>query len=359
MRRFKQSGVVFLLVFVLAFAWHAAGGLNRVGGGGSVSAGDSNGDGKLDVSDAIHTLRFLFSDGPPPAACQSSDVVASDVAFDSTGSKLRSADVNAALLELDSKVEALVPGGGSTEVDLIEIPAGSFVMGSPSGLPDWSERETRHRVTLTKAFKLGRTEITQAQYSAVLRSNPSHFIGCPDCPVEGVSWYDAREFCRILTASHLQQEKIPAGARYRLPTESEWEYACRAGATTRYYFGEGLDCVDENAFCPSADEHLWYGGNDSASDPGPQPVAQKKANAWGLHDMLGNVFEYCEDWYGPYPQGNVTDPKGPAVGSARVARGGSWDRPLGFARCAGWRLETSTFSRNERNIGFRIVLELP
>ena len=166
-----------------------------------------------------------------------------------------------------------------------------------------------NQVTLTKAFHLGVYEVTQEQYEQVMGTNPSHFKG-PQNPVEKVSWDDAVEFCRKL--SELPAEKS-AGYVYRLPTEAEWEYACRAGTTSEYSFGDS-----ESELC----DYAWYAMNSVATT---HPVGDKKPNAWGLYDMHGNVWEWCQDWYGDYPSGSTTDPTGAASGSARVFRGGSWN----------------------------------
>ena len=194
------------------------------------------------------------------------------------------------------------------------IPAGTFTMGDASGQDD----ETPHEVTLTQPFKMGVHEITQAQYEQVMGVNPSRFKGA-DNPVENVSWDDAVEFCRRL--SELPAEK-EAGNVYRLPTEAEWEYACRAGTTTKFSFGD-----DESEF----GEYAWHDGN---ADDKTHPVGGKKPNAWGLYDMHGNVWEWCQDLYGDYPSGTVTDPTGAAQGSYRVIRGGSWNRPAEDCRSA-------------------------
>ena len=184
------------------------------------------------------------------------------------------------------------------------IPAGKFIMGDASS----EDNETPHEVTLTKPFKLGVYEVTQEQYEKVMGVNPSKSKGANN-PVENVSWEDAIEFCRKL--SELPAEK-EAGNVYRLPTEAEWEYACRAGTTTKYSFGD-----DESEL----GDYAWYGVN---SDQKTHPVGSKKPNAWGLYDMHGNVVEWCQDWYGDYPSGSVTDPSGATSGSYRVIRGGSW-----------------------------------
>ncbi len=194
------------------------------------------------------------------------------------------------------------------------IPAGTFTMGDASGEDD----ETPHEVTLTKPFKMGVHEVTQDQYEQVMGVNPSEWKGA-DNPVDTVSWEDAVEFCRRL--SELPAEKA-AGNVYRLPTEAEWEYACRAGTTTKYSFGD-----DES----NLGDYAWYGDN---SDANTHPVGGKKPNAWGLYDMHGNVWEWCQDWYGDYPSGSVTDPSGATSGSYRVFRGGGWSSTAEICRSA-------------------------
>jgi len=185
------------------------------------------------------------------------------------------------------------------------IPAGTFTMGDASGQDD----ETPHEVTLTQPFKMGVHEITQAQYEQVMGVNPSTFKGA-DNPVENVSWDDAVEFCRRL--SELPAEK-EAGNVYRLPTEAEWEYACRAGTTTKFSFGD-----DDSAL----GDYAWYAENSAKKT---HPVGSKLPNAWGLYDVHGSVWEWCQDWSDAYPGGAVTDPTGPASGSSRAYRGGGWD----------------------------------
>ena len=214
------------------------------------------------------------------------------------------------------------------------IPAGTFIMGDARVNKDW----TPHEVILTTSFKMGVHEVTQAQYEQVMGVNPSEFKGA-DNPVETLSWDDAVEFCRRLSA--LPAEKA-AGNVYRLPTEAEWEYACRAGTTTKYSFGD-----DESELR----DHAWCSEN---SDVQTHRVGSKKPNAWGLYDMHGNVFEWCQDRYGDYPSGSVTDPTGPAVGSGRVIRGGGWSYPAEDCRSAdrGWDYP----SIRDYGLGFRVCL---
>ncbi|MDG2390934.1 MAG: formylglycine-generating enzyme family protein, partial [Planctomycetaceae bacterium] len=200
-----------------------------------------------------------------------------------------------------------------------------------------TDKETPHQVTLTKAFELGVYEVTQEQYEAVMGENPSRFKGAQN-PVEKVSWDDAVEFCRKLSA--LPAETSP-GYVYRLPTEAEWEYACRAGTTTVYSFGDSESDLGDYA---------WYNKNSGNTT---HPVGGRKPNAWGLYDMHGNVWEWCQDRYGDLPSGSVTDPLGASSGSGRVYRGGSWSNFSGICRSA-FRIRFTPVNRNLTS-GFRVL----
>ena len=223
------------------------------------------------------------------------------------------------------------------------ISAGTFTMGSPTDeLGRWND-ETQHEVTLTKSFYMQTTEVTQGQWRAVMGSNPSDFSDCgDDCPVETVSWDDVQEFIEKLN-------QMEGTDKYRLPTEAEWEYASRAGSTTAFANGEitNIDCDD-----PNLDQMAWYCGN---ADITTHPVAQKDPNDWGLYDMHGNVWEWCEDWYGAY-SGPVTDPTGPSSGTIRVLRGGSWDFNAMYCRSAS-RYGLKPDNRSY-DIGFRVARAL-
>ena len=197
------------------------------------------------------------------------------------------------------------------------INPGTFQMGSIKGTdPDRDFDEVPHRVTLNRGFWLLDHEVTQREYDWIMRKNPSKFKGDAARPVEQVSWDDAVAFCQKLTDLDRSLKKIGLDQAYRLPTEAEWEYAARAGSTGARYTVDGLGPAD------SLNEIAWWVDN---SDSKTHAVRGKKPNAWGLYDMLGNVWEWCSDWYGDYPSGDVTDPKGPSSGSYRVFRGGSWD----------------------------------
>jgi formylglycine-generating enzyme required for sulfatase activity len=219
----------------------------------------------------------------------------------------------------------------SVGIKFVYFPPGTFVMGSPAYESGRLGDEAQHHVTLTKGFSMGATEVTQGQWKKVMGTNPSHYENCGgDCPMESVSWNDVHEFIRKLN----EMEKTD---KYRLPTEAEWEYACRAGSSGPY-------AGDLNSMG-------WYGMFPLFSQP--RPVAQKKPNAWGLYDMHGNVDEWCEDWWGEYPSWSVTDPKGPNVGRHRVMRGGAFVSGRDYARCArrGW---DSPEDRSDI-LGFRLV----
>ncbi len=230
------------------------------------------------------------------------------------------------------------------------VPPGTFWMGSPeTEVGRWGDEGPRHLVTLTEGLWIGEAPCTQALWEAVMGENPSRFVSA-ERPVEQVSWEDCQRFLSALN------ERV-GGLDARLPTEAEWEYACRAGTETSTYAGE-LEILGANNG-PLLDAIAWYGGNsgvdfeledgyDSAGWPekqyphtkaGTHPVRQKRPNAWGLYDMLGNVWEWCADWKGDYTQEPVRNPRGPDVGSYRVRRGGSWGNGARNVRAAAryWR----------------------
>jgi len=215
--------------------------------------------------------------------------------------------------------------GGGVKLELCGIPVGKFTMGSPES------DETPHEVTLTKAFWLGRMQVTQAQWEAVMGNNPSQSKGA-ELPVENVSWDDALDYCQKLNAKAL----LPADWKFALPTEAQWEYACRAETTGDYAGNLAI--------------MAWYSVNSVSKT---HPVATKKPNAWGHHNMHGNVWEWCADWYDDYPTCAVTDPTGPNTGSVRVNRGGSWGSGDSHCRSAhrGW----SAPDLRNGGIGFRVA----
>jgi formylglycine-generating enzyme required for sulfatase activity len=222
-------------------------------------------------------------------------------------------------------------------MECVWCPPGQFMMGSPTSERGRSSDEVQHEVVLTRGFFLAETECTQGQWESVMGGNPSFFKGT-ERPVEQVSWYEAVEYCRKLTAKQRAEGILADGWEWRLPTEAEWEYAARAGTTGARY-GK-LDTI------------AWRDGN---SGDEPHPVKQKTANAWGLYDMIGNVWEWCSDWYGGYPTGSVTDPTGPSSGSFRVLRGGSWVDAAWGARSA-FRFRDPGGRLNNFALGFRPAL---
>jgi formylglycine-generating enzyme required for sulfatase activity len=269
---------------------------------------------------------------------------------------------------------------------LTYIPPGSFTMGAEPSEPGAKPAEKPHKVTISKGFYMGIHEVTQDQYLRVMGKNPSVFQGemllknkkivetmepgvvGHNHPVDHVTWDDAVEFCKRL--SEMSEEKA-AGHVYRLPTEAEWEYACRAGTTSAYSLGDSNDSLDQAG---------WYGDN-AGSEPidssklfvesegklkkyvdeliangnTPHPVGRKKPNAWGLYDMHGNLWEWCSDWHGDYPSRDVTDPKGPSLGKDRVHRGGCYLVEGIKCRSAArnWDPPGDTYYY----LGFRVVME--
>jgi formylglycine-generating enzyme required for sulfatase activity len=201
----------------------------------------------------------------------------------------------------------------SDEFEMVSIRPGSFMMGSEDGDPD--ERPV-HRVTISKAFEIGKYEVTQAQWQAVMGANPSEFQKCSgNCPVERVSWHAAMEFVGRLNARR-------SAYTYRLPTEAEWEYVARAGTSTPFGIGNGKSLSANQA---NFDGHFPYGGAVKAINRAVTvAVGSFAPNAWGVHDMHGNVWEWTADLYGPYGTGDVIDPTGPMRGEFRVRRGGGW-----------------------------------
>ncbi|MBF0240474.1 MAG: formylglycine-generating enzyme family protein [SAR324 cluster bacterium] len=242
----------------------------------------------------------------------------------------------------------------SIGMEFVLIPAGSFEMGTaqpkcPEDDPFTSKNEQeeclskvqknetpRHKVTITSPFYLGKYEVTQEQWVAVMGSNPSKFKSRSN-PVEQVSWNDIQQFIEKLNKKEGKNE-------YRLPTEAEWEYAARAGTSTQYSFGDSESALGQYA---------WYYGNSGDTT---HPVGQLKPNAWGLYDIHGNVREWVQDWYGKnyYSQSPSTDPTGPSTGSGRVLRGGSWNFPAWYCRSA-FRHFDSPFNRYDYD-GFRLAL---
>jgi formylglycine-generating enzyme required for sulfatase activity len=215
--------------------------------------------------------------------------------------------------------------GSDVTMEFVLVKPGSFTMGKGT---------QAHRVIITNPFYLGTREATQAQYEAVTGTNPSKWKG-PNRPVESVSWDDASEFCKKLSQR--------TGKTVRLPTEAEWEYACRAGSTTHFCFGNDSR---------SQGDYAWHSGNSGGQT---HPVGRKRPNAWGLYDMHGNVGEWCADRYDhEYPTGTVTDPMGPAKGSYRALRGGSWD--FNGINNSSWMRRRAMPAERSTRLGFRVAM---
>ncbi len=242
-------------------------------------------------------------------------------------------------------------GGGET-MRFVYIPPGTFMMGSSmspaevarryGGEAEYFDDEDQHRVRLTKGFYMGVTEVTQAQWRVVMRSEPwsgeKYAKAGDENAASYVTWDDASAFCKALSRK--------ANVSVRLPTEAEWEYACWAGTTTAYSFGDDVSALNDYA---------WYADNAwEAGEKYAHPVGRKKPNAWGLYDMHGNVWEWCGDWHGEYPNGAVTDPTGPASGEYRLLRGGSWGGHRHYCRSA--RRYGGTPDLRNIYLGFRVAL---
>jgi formylglycine-generating enzyme required for sulfatase activity len=286
---------------------------------------------------------------------------------------------------------------GNILLPMAWVEPGSFNMGSPPGEPGRKADESPQvEVTLTKGYWMGTTELTIGQWKAVTGESLRHHVitmlndetiydfggqekklrefmnfnrDDPDrimanendsLPMYFVSWDDAMEFCQKLTIREKAAGHIPEGYRYTLPTEAQWEYACRAGITTATFAGP---LVIQDTGPTALDGIAWYAGNSPVnyrgkklgnSGAGPRNAGEKKSNAWGLQDMPGNIWEWCRDWYGPYPGGNLVDPVGPATGTGRVNRGGSWgsgaSNERSAARASNPQPEKSAYR------GFRIAL---
>jgi uncharacterized protein (TIGR02996 family) len=272
-------------------------------------------------------------------------------------------------LERDDWVRQLLAAGvapcvpawtNSIGMKLVLIPAGKFLMGSPQDETDRSKDEQQHEVEITRPFYMGVCTVTQEQYEKVMGNNPSYFAstgGFKDrvqgmdtrrFPVENVSWEDAVEFCKRL--AELPQEK-KAGRLYRLPTEAEWEYACRGGAVSSkpFCFGDSLSSGQANF----NDKYPYGGAGKGPYVQRTSEVALYRPNAFGLFDMHGNVWEWCGDWYGPYPRKSVKDPTGPATGKCCVVRGGSWNLSGGACRTASRHRNGPGNSYSDH--GFRVV----
>ncbi|HUF60638.1 MAG TPA: formylglycine-generating enzyme family protein [Verrucomicrobiales bacterium] len=257
--------------------------------------------------------------------------------------------------------------GNGVKLTLCWCPAGVFLIGSPVSEAGRQEDEIQHEVTLSQGFWMAKTETTQEQWEAVMSGNPSAYRG-ERLPVDSVTWEEATAFAAACTERLQREGKLAAGWEFRLPSEAQWEYGCRAGTTAAYFSGDGEGALRRVG---------WYDGNSvrkpsriagllqslpvvggwipkGAPTGEPKPAGEKEANGFGLQDMHGNVWEWCEDWYGEYEEGSAVDPVGPSEGDHRVLRGGSWFLDADWCRSAyraggrpGYRF---------RNQGFRVCL---
>jgi formylglycine-generating enzyme required for sulfatase activity len=236
--------------------------------------------------------------------------------------------------------------------NMVFIHPGTFLMGSPDFELDRSTNEgPQTMVTLTRGFWIGKFEVTQQQIVSLTGTNNAIFVA-DNLPVDFLSWNIATNYCDTLTASERAAGRIPAGYRYRLPTEAEWEYACRAGTTTAVGVGSGTSLSSAQA---DFDGGFPYGGAPTdVFRYSTTPGGTFAPNAWGLYDMHGNVSEWCLDYYGPYPGGAVTNPTGPSTGTNRVLRGGNYASP--GKNCRSARRDNRSPTLRNFGQGFRVVL---
>ena len=251
---------------------------------------------------------------------------------------------------------SLVPGD---RTNMVWVRPGTFLMGSTTNIPYRGQDEVRHEVTLTSGFYIGKFEVTQGEYLLVMGNNPSHYsLGDMNQPVEQIAWDEASAYCTKLTAQELTAGRIQSGWSYRLPTEAEWEYSCRAGTTTEFSFGDSIHGGDAN-FGTQVEYDAAIGSID-VPDPvfpslmHPTTVGSYKPNPWGIFDMHGNAMEYCKDWYTGFSETGVVDPQGSSSGPGHSIRGCSAWNPGVFLRSA-WRGYAPPQYRDGVS-GFRIVL---
>ena len=245
--------------------------------------------------------------------------------------------------------------------NLVWIPPGQFLMGSPDTEQDRNSDEgPQTLVTLTRGFYIGKYLVTQGEYAAAVGTNPSYFVGDTNRPVEAAAWDGATNYCAKRTLQEQTSGRVPLNWYYRLPTEAEWEYACRAGTTTRFSYGDDIGYTQ-------LAQHAWYDANCYTTNRPAgasyfvqgryyttQPVGEKPPNPWGLYDMHGNVAEWCQDFFGFFTGGSAIDPQGPPTGNERVLRSGSWlDDPYSLRSAFRYSAPPGNLSGL---YGFRVVL---
>jgi formylglycine-generating enzyme required for sulfatase activity len=251
------------------------------------------------------------------------------------------------------EITITLPGG--VPLVLVKIPKGTFLMGSPDSERGRGSDEIQHQVTISQDYYLGKYEVTQQQWYAVMADHPSYVPCGPDCPVENTKWND---ICGGPTGSVCaptsfigKVNQLLGTTKFRLPTEAEWERAARGGTTTRYSYGDALECQDTLCEgCATHGQYMWYCGNALHTT---HPVGQTLPNPYGLYDIHGNVSEWVADWYGDYPSLAVTDPSGPSTGQVRVFRGSSWTGYAGQGRSA--ERVSSSPSNWWADVGFRLA----
>ncbi|MCA9001570.1 MAG: formylglycine-generating enzyme family protein [Planctomycetes bacterium] len=322
----------------------------------NVVGGDSNSIGLFDASGVLQNLPGTSFTGTGfdvpstipgsiPITISSGDTWHFQLWYRDTPAAAGSSNFSNGLSVTFPTVTPILPIGG-----MVAIPSGTFAMGSNANpgvpyFPNTSAEQPVHNVAISNAFWMGEHEVTQAQYFSLMGVNPSSNVGA-NLPVENVSWVDARAFCTALTIQEFGLGNIPAGYEYRLPTEAEWEYACRGGTTTEYYLGTDFYCADGTI---SFSQHSV----SACSTTSTAPVGRFLPNPFGLYDMADNVREWCLDMYDTYPAGPVVDPIN-TVGTYRIIRGGSYYIDSRFSRSAfrGYNLATTA----NHQIGFRVVL---
>jgi len=291
-----------------------------------------------DAGLVLGTVTEVFNETVPVGEVISNDPPAGDSV--SPGSALNLTVSKGPEPVPGTEVTIMLPGGVPLVMEL--IPAGTFMMGRYAGEQDsypWEDPE--HEVTLANDFYLGKYKVTQAQWKALMGNNPSHFVGDLNRPVESVSWNDAQDF---IAALNLLGQGV-----FRLPSEAEWEYACRAGTTTRFYWGDDPEYTLITSYA-------WYEHNSAGT---MHPVGQKAPNAWGLYDMNGDAWEWCQDlWHEDYTNaptdGSAWESTGSKQDAGRVGRGGAWNAFNEYCRSAYRSFDYPENSAN--NIGFRVVM---
>ena len=305
----------------------------------------TNGSQLLTPDQRIAAVGYAMAASTVADGAITSDKLASGLALGGTTSGTFSGDgsgltnIPASAMASAESPETVFPVSG-----MVWIKPGKFLMGSRTDEVARDNDETQHWVTLTQGFWMSSHEVTQAEYQNVIGINPSSFNGDTNRPVETVSWYEAVDYCTALTNAERNANRIPSDWEYHLPTEAEWEYCARAGANARYGHGDDLGYT-------ALGNYAWYADNSGDTT---HPVEQKLANAWGLFDMHGNVYEWCHDRSADYPAGSAIDPQGSTTSNQRIYRGGTWKYQAWICRAAN-RLEYPPTLKYDY-LGFRVSL---